>query len=524
MSGSSAERRGGHRQVTVGRHCACGRAPPPGRGGGCHRLLSDSADRAGPPRRRLGIRRGVLGGPLVEEQRVNEHRLATQGVGRPVAGPAARGGPVVRGGQRARRRPRSVARPRCLRSRGHGAPLGARWRPRAADPGPQGRVDRCVAQVPRALPGAGCASGSRIRTVAVSVSPGSGRRGTRAGHRRYGEVGGRHGAGTRGRGSCRWTRLVQAVQAGVAGTAGQQLPVRPTAADPAVSRKRIRSASVTVSRLCEIISVVRPAMSRAGGRGPARSTWRLGRSSARRAAAPGRRGSSPARWRAAGAGRRTAAGRVGPTAGGVPVGQLGANRWTSAARAACSISCPWRPGRPQRMLSAIVPSKTSVSCSTAATLRRRSDRESRGCRVPSRVTAPVGVVEAQQQLGQRRLARPARADHGDLLARARSHVDPAQRRPLGVGVGEGDPRTARAPRRPSGPGRGVDDGGLLVEHLDDPFGAGLGRGHLVPQAAEPGHRPVQLADVGDEDEQLAERQPPRWPAPTRRSPSPAARR
>ena len=53
---------------------------------------------------------------------------------------------------------------------------------------------------------------------------------------------------------------------------------------------------------------------------------------------------------------------------------------------------------------------------------------------------------------------------------------------------------------------GFDDGGLLVEHLDDPLGAGLGRRHLVPQAAEPGDRAVELAEVGDEHEEVAEGQ------------------
>ncbi len=123
--------------------------------------------------------------------------------------------------------------------------------------------------------------------------------------------------------------------------------------------------------------------------------------------------------------------------------------------------------------------------------------------------ALVGVVEAEQQLGQRRLARPARPDHGDLLARGDAQVDSGQRGPLGVGVGERDALQRERALRAGERRRidGVDDGGLLVEHLDDPLGPGLGRRHLVPQAAEPGDRAVELAEVGDEDEEAAEGDP-----------------
>ena len=63
--------------------------------------------------------------------------------------------------------------------------------------------------------------------------------------------------------------------------------------------------------------------------------------------------------------------------------------------------------------------------------------------------------------------------------------------------------------RPDGPAEHVrllrlGDGGLLVEHLDDAFGARRGGEQRVRQAREALDGPVELAQVGQEGEQAAE--------------------
>ena len=54
---------------------------------------------------------------------------------------------------------------------------------------------------------------------------------------------------------------------------------------------------------------------------------------------------------------------------------------------------------------------------------------------------------------------------------------------------------------------GLGDAGLFVEDLDDPLGAGAGGVDRVPQVAEAADRPVELGEVGDEDQQPAQGDP-----------------
>ncbi len=84
---------------------------------------------------------------------------------------------------------------------------------------------------------------------------------------------------------------------------------------------------------------------------------------------------------------------------------------------------------------------------------------------------PVGhVVEARQQVDERRLARAAEADDGDDLAGIDPERDAVEHRPpFAVGVGEADvPEldAAHGTRQRNGPGP-IGDLGVRVEQLED---------------------------------------------------------
>ena len=180
----------------------------------------------------------------------------------------------------------------------------------------------------------------------------------------------------------------------------------------------------------------------------------------------------------------------------VPVGEIVDEPCASAARAAGTISS----------LRGVGPSPADVvgdravedqrllqhGGDVAAQVGEATSR--RSCAVESDAP-PVGVVEAQQQLGERRLARPAGPDHGDLLARGDRAATPVSDGRVDAGVGERDVLDARA-RRARGRTRrgvdGVDHRRLLVEDLDDPLGAGAGGVRSVGEAAERPDRPVEL--------------------------------
>ena len=96
--------------------------------------------------------------------------------------------------------------------------------------------------------------------------------------------------------------------------------------------------------------------------------------------------------------------------------RVGVHRAPPRART-CSSSIA---GLPSRMLSAIVPENRCTSCSTRLNSPRRSPRSSSRMSTPSmRDPAALHVVEPQQQVDQRRLARAGGADDADALARAR---------------------------------------------------------------------------------------------------------
>ncbi len=119
------------------------------------------------------------------------------------------------------------------------------------------------------------------------------------------------------------------------------------------------------------------------------------------------------------------------------------------------------------------------------------------------------VVEAQQQLGGRRLARPALPHQGDRLAGlgAEGHVE--QRHPGRPGVAEPHPVEGHRSVGPAGAQRDRRIGHLrlLVEQFDDPLGGGRGGVEAVAEPRDPPDRAVQPAQQSDEDEEFAEAQP-----------------
>ena len=123
--------------------------------------------------------------------------------------------------------------------------------------------------------------------------------------------------------------------------------------------------------------------------------------------------------------------------------------------------------------------------------------------------APVGVVEADEHPGERRLAGAAGADQGQRLAGRDTQGDVVERGALGARVGESEPLDLDSPRargraRRAG-GRSVTRGSL-VEQLDHPLGAGERLEEGVRERAEGADRRVELGQVGDEDEHAADRQ------------------
>ncbi len=142
----------------------------------------------------------------------------------------------------------------------------------------------------------------------------------------------------------------------------------------------------------------------------------------------------------------------------------------------------------------------------------------------TRTEPPVGVVEARDQGGDRRLARPARADERDEGARLDGEGDLPQHRPapaavtgggrleaaqghlVGRRVREGEVVDLDADRtagqRP-GVGR-LGDEGAQVEDLEDPL-EGHERGHDVdPHVRDRGERAVERAEQRREGEERAD--------------------
>ena len=110
--------------------------------------------------------------------------------------------------------------------------------------------------------------------------------------------------------------------------------------------------------------------------------------------------------------------------------------------------------------------------------------------MPSIVIAAAGdVVEARQQVDDRRLAAAGRAEQGDDLARLRLEVDVAEHGADRV-VAEGDVVEAHVAldvRQRDGV-RLLLDRGLGVEDLEDALAGGAGARELLDDEAEHAHR------------------------------------
>ena len=163
------------------------------------------------------------------------------------------------------------------------------------------------------------------------------------------------------------------------------------------------------------------------GRPSARAARRgsAARSRCRRSTSPrrgsARAGRTPARARttAAASGRPTASRPRSATGARVAARQpLDERVGVHRARRARAPARRRSPALPSRMLSAIVPENRCTSCSTRLNSPRRSARSSSRMSTPSmRDPAALHVVEPQQQVDQRRLARAGGADDADPLAR-----------------------------------------------------------------------------------------------------------
>ena len=141
-------------------------------------------------------------------------------------------------------------------------------------------------------------------------------------------------------------------------------------------------------------------------------------------------------------------------------------------------------------------------------LAHRLERESPQVLAVERDDAGRRVVEPHEQPRERGLARAARADDRQRLARPRLERDVADGVDGRAGVAVGD---AAQRHEPVGVGertrvRPVGDGGALLEQLDDPLGARGGGEHRRRQARELPHRRVEAPEERDEHEQLAQRE------------------
>ncbi len=122
---------------------------------------------------------------------------------------------------------------------------------------------------------------------------------------------------------------------------------------------------------------------------------------------------------------------------------------------------------------------------------------------------PVDLVEAQQQVDQRRLAGPVRPDDGHGLSRRHLQVEVLDERGLGQ-VAEGDIVQRDVPLGGADDGRGARVGLLLrlVEYLEDPLGRGCCRLQHIGDGRRLGDRLGELAGVLDERLDVAQGESP----------------
>ena len=165
-------------------------------------------------------------------------------------------------------------------------------------------------------------------------------------------------------------------------------------------------------------------------------------------------------------------------------------------------------GRPNAMFSAIVPAKRKPSCGTMPSWRRSDSWVTSRRSWPSIVIAPgPRVVEAREELRDRRLARARVADERDGRPRRDVEVEAVQ------DVGElavaevGRARSGRGPRR-GGSSRAsgrVHDLRLLVEDGDDPVERGRRREERVVELRELLDGIEEVREVEREGEERADR-------------------
>ena len=121
---------------------------------------------------------------------------------------------------------------------------------------------------------------------------------------------------------------------------------------------------------------------------------------------------------------------------------------TWAATAAACTRCMSRSGSKQAMLSAIVPDSSRSSWATTPTALRQA-RQARVSRSGRRARSRLGrLVEAEQQLQQRRLAAAGAARDGDVIARRDFEVDVLEHQRVGRAVAERHVLHARCALRP----------------------------------------------------------------------------
>ena len=118
----------------------------------------------------------------------------------------------------------------------------------------------------------------------------------------------------------------------------------------------------------------------------------------------------------------------------------------------------------------------------------------------------VGVEAAQDQTSKRRLARAARTDHGDHLARAQREGDVVERGDGLVGVPVADALDPDLAARSFQVHRAGSVGRhrRLGQQLDHPFSPGRGRVRRRHRAAEPADGSVETRQEGQEREQLTD--------------------
>ncbi len=205
-----------------------------------------------------------------------------------------------------------------------------------------------------------------------------------------------------------------------------------------------------------------------------------------------------------------------PTQVARPYGQLrrpGRRRRPGRARPAAAARRASRAGRPRRPTRPRAGANRAKSWNAAVQRARQlvgRDRRPAARRRPG--SAPdVGLVHAEQQLDERRLARAVLPDDGHRRpGRQRAASSASSTAPLGARVAEGDvaqrdarPQPGRARRRPGG---GVGRGVMVLEP-EQPVGGRQGGDQRAGAVGGRGQLGARAADQRDRHQHGAERDP-----------------